>query len=216
MHLPYGLPTEAIEEFSQYKEAKAVHPVLFQNVHTGTIKVKIQLHTTVPTRVRICGHAGLVYHQGQTRTCYNCNKDGHEAKQCPKQQQPPKKTKKSEGPRTTISTVKAMENVPTSATPSTSASTEDDPPEPPTKKTILEEPSQVETSNALAMAPTATTTEMVVDLPTDPPALSGPTAIDHPDTPVVHSQGPTVIPETPAPVDNSQMEVVSPDYRTNC
>ena len=87
--------------------------MLFQNVHTGTIKVKMQLHTTVPTRVHICSQASLVYHQGQTCTCYNRNQDGNEAKKCLKKQQPQQKSKhpkRTEGPWTSSSST--METAP--------------------------------------------------------------------------------------------------------
>ena len=245
-HLPYGLPTESITEFfSQYGEVKAVRPVLFRNVHTGTIKVRVKLHTTVPTRVRICGHAGLVYHQGQTRTCYNCNRDGHEAKSCPTRQQPQRKktktskaSKRTEGPQTSSSTATTTETVPPSKgdVPSTSTSLEDDLPEPPAKKVVLEETTSEVTDPSTALVPTspATTTEMVVDL-TAPPAPSGNDAAvitDLPDVPAITTEttssgaapqmvvdppksptGPAVTTETPVanePTSSQQEEAPPP------
>lgn len=46
-------------------------------------KVLMALHKTIPTRIRVLGHAGLVYHPGQARTCFHCGALGHESKHCP-------------------------------------------------------------------------------------------------------------------------------------
>ena len=83
-HLPYGLPEQAILDFfADFGEVKSVRFVQFRNVFTGTVKVQMVLHKTVPTRIRILGHAGLVYHPGQARTCFHCGTLGHESKRCP-------------------------------------------------------------------------------------------------------------------------------------
>ena len=203
-HLPYGLPTEVIAEFfSHYGEVKEVRPVLFRNVHTGTIKVKVQLHSTVPTCVRICGHAGLVYHQGQTHTCYNCNKDGHEAKKCPKKQQPKQKKSKhpqrTEGPRpSSSSTTETAPPLPPSDVPSPSHLQDDEIPEPAAKRVILDDttPASEGTSTVTQTTLSASTTEMVVDspalpvdLPQDPGANMEPPASG--DTPKMVVDPPT-------------------------
>ena len=58
--------------------------VYFRKVRTGAIKVRMDISTTIPTRLSFGGHAGLVFHQGQSRTCFNCGALRHESKKCPK------------------------------------------------------------------------------------------------------------------------------------
>ena len=88
-HLPYGLPEQAIRQFfADFGEVRCIRFVQFRQVFTGTIKVLMALHKTVPTRIRVLGHAGLVYHPGQARTCFHCGAVGHESKRCPKKPSP--------------------------------------------------------------------------------------------------------------------------------
>ena len=100
-HLPYGLPEQSITEFfSKFGEVRSVRFVQFRKVFTGTVKVLMALHKTVPTRVRILGHAGLVYHPGQARTCFHCGKVGHESKRCPEKKTPSPKPRRKKRSRT--------------------------------------------------------------------------------------------------------------------
>lgn len=103
-HLPYGLPEEEIRKFfSDFGEVREVRFVQFRQVFTGTIKVLMVLNKTVPTRIRVLGHAGLVYHPGQARTCFHCGNLGHESKSCPRKEKAPspkQKKKKKRTPKT--------------------------------------------------------------------------------------------------------------------
>ena len=99
-HLPYGLSKTAIEEFfAEFGEVKSVRFEVFRQVHTGTIKVNMVLHKSVPTRIRVLGHAGLVYHPGQARTCFHCGAIGHESQRCPKKEPAPTTNKKQSSSR---------------------------------------------------------------------------------------------------------------------
>lgn len=60
------------------------------------------LHKTVPTRIRVLGHAGLVYHPGQACTCFHCGAVSHELKRCPKKATPPKQKKRKQRSKTSM------------------------------------------------------------------------------------------------------------------
>ena len=100
-HLPYGLSEQAIRQFFEdFGEVRAIRFVQYRQVFTGTIKVLMNLQKTIPTRIRILGHAGLVYHPGQVRTCFHCGATGHESKSCPgKKTSSPKPGKKKRSPK---------------------------------------------------------------------------------------------------------------------
>ena len=102
-HLPYGLSEQAIRQFFEaFGEVRAIRFVQFRQVHTGTIKVLMALRKTVSTRIQILGHAGLVYHPGQVRTCFHCGATGHESKRCPGKKTPsPKPRRKRQSPKNT-------------------------------------------------------------------------------------------------------------------
>ena len=130
-HLPYGLPEQAIRAFfAGFGEVKSLRFVQFRNVYTGTIKVLMVLHKSVPTRIRILGHAGLVYHPGQARTCFHCGALGHESKRCPAKKSPsPKPGEQSSGAKKKKTPKKSRDKPPTvSGPPSGQTTTSSGPP----------------------------------------------------------------------------------------
>ena len=174
-HLPYGLVEADIKEaLTPYGKVHEVKFVYFRKVRTGTIKVRMDISTTIPTRLRVCGHAGLVFHQGQARTCFNCGALGHESKKCPKKRETttaptttkdapppadtlkPKRKRKRRKPRSpppdpgTGSSEKAQDPPPPKkiAPPSGGASSDDPPPPPnPTATSEQMDTTSVDTSS---------------------------------------------------------------------
>ena len=182
-HLPYGLSEEAIHQFfSDFGEVRCIRFVQYREVYTGTIKVLMALKKTIPTRIRVLGHAGLVYHPGQARTCFHCGNVGHESKRCPekKDKTPPSKSKrKNRGPKktppSTTTDQPSRQSGPSTSAPN-AATPENTPPHPESNQSIP----QSDSPNLEIPSPsTIAHTENEPEMSSAPTGTSGPPASTH-------------------------------------
>lgn len=82
--LSYGVPSEAISEALQpYGKVIAVNMDTYRNVYLGVRNVLVDIHSPIPSRLRISDHFCHIFYQGQPKTCFACNKVGHDLRNCP-------------------------------------------------------------------------------------------------------------------------------------
>lgn len=83
--LPYGFANESVAlALSPFGEVYHVKMEMHQGIATGTRSVQMKIRHDIPSRIRIEGHNCNTFYRGQTRTCFRCGAQSHEAKACPR------------------------------------------------------------------------------------------------------------------------------------